>query len=544
MQAQLVAVIPDINIWGDIGISTRQFLTELDVQIETGPSPFGDDYPIGNKIAALGIETDAATTLFLDSDILCLAPLDAANMHTEGLLAKPADFDTFGGTTDQWQLAYAAFDLELPTWQVSSTVGCEPMLPYFNAGVIAVKNGAHFSECWLETARVIDELSGIECKRPWLDQISLPVAAERMGYRSTILSEDYNYPAHNISIKEGKPPVLCHYHWPSVIEHEPVLVRLVGRLAAQFPALEQMIRDHSDWRSLLDSPFLSSNQKGQHPAQPAPSEKFRNDFLVTGLPRSGTSLLCNLVNKLPDTVVINEPEEVFTTLRSENVCHQFDLFYRSIRADIVHGRQITNKISANGEITEDTKLDNTRRTYTPDISRTNFHLGTKNPLAYLTRLRWLCNNHPDMLKIVTIRNPFSTITSWKNSFDHLEQADHRAFPLGALDDPLLDTCQKEMVAEILEQPTATIRRALLWNYLSEMIWRDRDKLILIKYEELISDPLTAMQPVFDALGYTGNPQALISTVRPRSSEVNLKEEDKLAITDLCTQQISHWGYEI
>ncbi|MCH7744273.1 MAG: sulfotransferase [Proteobacteria bacterium] len=542
LKTELVAAIPDKDVWGDIASQTRCFLENLDIRIERVVSPFGEAYPIGNKIAALGVPTDASTTIFLDSDIVCLTPFDPVQLETPGLLAKPADFDTFRGNVDQCQLAYDAFGLALPTSRAMSSVGNEVMMPYFNAGVVAVRDGPRFSECWLETSRVIDGMDSIENKRPWLDQISLPIAAARMEYESSILDESYNYPAHNIRLKQDRLPILCHYHWPAVLQQEPMLVKLVNTLAKQHPELEKMIGERPEWRSLLNSPFLpASRNRGGFFGRSKP-KKYRNDFLVTGIPRSGTSLICNVINRMPDTVVINEPEEVFTTLNSTKVTYQFDLYYRSLRADIVHGRKIENKISENGDITEDTRLDDTRRQYSPEISRPDFHLGTKNPLAYLTRLRWLCDNHPGMLKIATIRHPFSTIASWINSFDHLKQVDHRTFPFGGLDDPLLDACQRDMIAEILEQPSAAVRRALLWNYLSEMIWRDREKLLLIKYEDLLDKPVVTLQHVFRALSYTGNPRKLVATVRSATSEPKLPDVDRYAITHLCGKQMARWGY--
>ena len=35
------------------------------------------------------------------------------------------------------------------------------------------------------------------------------------------------------------------------------------------------------------------------------------NVLVTGTPRSGTTLICSLVNKLPDTVALHEPMNVW-----------------------------------------------------------------------------------------------------------------------------------------------------------------------------------------------------------------------------------------
>ena len=40
----------------------------------------------------------------------------------------------------------------------------------------------------------------------------------------------------------------------------------------------------------------------------APERNLRN-VVLTGLPRSGTTLACHLLNKLPDTVAVLEPFE-------------------------------------------------------------------------------------------------------------------------------------------------------------------------------------------------------------------------------------------
>jgi hypothetical protein len=36
-------------------------------------------------------------------------------------------------------------------------------------------------------------------------------------------------------------------------------------------------------------------------------ESQRANVVLTGLPRSGTTLVCRLLNKLPDTVALHEP---------------------------------------------------------------------------------------------------------------------------------------------------------------------------------------------------------------------------------------------
>jgi hypothetical protein len=40
------------------------------------------------------------------------------------------------------------------------------------------------------------------------------------------------------------------------------------------------------------------------------------DIMITGFPRSGTSYFCSLLNKLPNFVALNEPEEHFPLFTS------------------------------------------------------------------------------------------------------------------------------------------------------------------------------------------------------------------------------------
>ena len=81
---------------------------------------------------------------------------DEQDFATDGLLAKPADLNTFSYDAEQWQQAYKLYNLELPDERVLSSVSSELMLPYFNAGVIAVANGPIFGQQWLQVANKID----------------------------------------------------------------------------------------------------------------------------------------------------------------------------------------------------------------------------------------------------------------------------------------------------------------------------------------------------------------------------------------------------
>jgi hypothetical protein len=544
-KVELVAAIPDPVVWGELSDPCKLLLLQLNVRQQVVPSPWGEAYPIGNKIAAMGVPTQAPVTLLLDSDILCLRSFDYADFVSQELAAKPADFNTFKDLGAQWQLAYEQFNLARPEQRVMSTVGQEIIWPYFNAGVVAVKNGPEFSEIWLQTACDIDANTAIENKRPWLDQISLPIAAARCGYNFQALDDQYNYPAHvkPLSQAGSQLPALCHYHWPSIIEQEPVLVSLVAELVKAHPVLTDLMQQYPEWQ-LRHCPYPQRKAAGRFFWRARKhNSKLRNDFIITGLPRSGTSMLCHVLSRVPNMVVINEPKEVHPALSAVTGNHNLAVYYRKIRADIIYGQPIENKVTESGQLIEDTRIEDVRRLYQPDISSADFHLGTKNPLVYLTRLRWLCDTYPHMPKIATIRHPYDTIASWKKSFEHLATVNHNAFTLGGAADPLIDAYQRERIEKIVAQPSEVIRRALLWSYLADMLWRDRDKVHVVKYEDLTSSPLQSLSEILEALSVKARPGPLAAPIRESRVGSELDLQDKLVVQQLCTSSMAKWGYQ-
>ncbi|MBT0585055.1 sulfotransferase family protein [Alteromonas oceanisediminis] len=548
----LVAAVPDPVTWGHLADETSEMLNSLSVRQVTIDCPFGRDYPIGNKISAIGVETQAPVTVFMDSDILCLGPLSEFDLLTSNLKAKPADLNTYTGGYNQWQQAYRLINADVPSLRVLSTVSNEVMVPYFNAGLIAVRNGKSFARAWLAAAIQIDQCDIIQYKRPWLDQIALPVAATSLGYSFEILTEEFNFPAHLKRLNQNYLPTLCHYHSPDIISQEPVLSRLVANLCEMHPFLLTLIQKYQFWKSVIkrsevEKPvrksFLSRIQlpfSGFH----ADKKTSPRDFLITGLPRSGTSLLCNLLHKAPDVVVVNEPTEVFSALEKDPTCLPLDRLYRSLRTDIVIGNGIKNKVSASGNVIEDTRINDGRRHYQPHFQSTDFRLGTKNPLAYLSRLRVLCDALPEMPIIVMVRHPLDVIASWKASFSHLNNVDFNIIPFADETDPLLDPVQIRLLHAIRHEPYLPVKRVLYFNYLAEMIRRDKERVLVVRYEDLVGRPKSTMLSVTQHIGIPRLSWSILSTVRSSHSKKILDGQDEAAVTTLCGDFMNDWGYEV
>jgi len=157
-----------------------------------------------------------------------------------------------------WKQIYDLFNLPLPHQRVITSTSGELMLPYFNAGVIAIQNGIALKPVWEECCQIIDATHSITNKRPWLDQIALPIALARLNLDYHCLDERFNYPAHlkPLSNSPESLPFLCHYHWSHIIRREPGLNQLVKALAETYPLLKTLILASEPWAQLL-KPYTS-----------------------------------------------------------------------------------------------------------------------------------------------------------------------------------------------------------------------------------------------------------------------------------------------
>lgn len=177
-------------------------------------------YPHGNKIIALAQPRDTAISVFLDTDMVMTAPLGSGDLPTHGEIAVvPEGIQSWGKEQGRWERVYAHFGLQMPEDRIRLLRGARRLSPpYFNAGFVAQRetdrvDGMTFGQMWRDTASRIDHEVAVGNKRPWLDQIALPVAMRRFGMRPRIIDE-----AANFSISNGRAlpdpfsPRILHYH--------------------------------------------------------------------------------------------------------------------------------------------------------------------------------------------------------------------------------------------------------------------------------------------------------------------------------------------
>ena len=549
-EVTLIACVPRIS--GEVGAVSplvQQLFSELAVHLVEIDSPFGEEYLIGNKLTAIGVKSRSDKILFLDSDMLCLSRINLGLFSRHDVLVKPADFNTYGASEAQWKCIYQKFNLSLPIERVFTTVDQQYIPPYFNAGAVAVAQGSEFSQAWLNVAKVIDDDVSITDKRPWLDQIALPVAMSQLGMQAFLLGESYNYPAHVRALTSRSLPVLCHYHWPHIIREESVLLACLQKLARQYEPLRTLLRSADNWQNLLIG--LSVKQAKQRPffrvkktmstIEPVPDSRH---WLITGMPRSGTSLLCNLLHKVDNVVVVNEPAEVFPALETDDVGRSLGLMFRQLRSKITQGELIENKIDEQGNVIEDTRHNDVRRKYLPEVTSSDFILAIKNPLAMMARLPQLTRDFDASPIVVNIRHPYDTILSWTASFDHLKEVDFTRFPFGGDRDPFVSEWQKEQLTRIRRADCSITRRALLWRYFAQLIWFQRHKVNIVRYEDLTREPARIMAELLRDFSDFSAPARIGDGVVFQSKHEKLSEHERHIVGNVCRDVAMLFGYDL
>jgi hypothetical protein len=203
---------------------TRALYAQCGVQMRPLPSAEGiwaKPYPHGNKILACAALRPSHRSLFIDTDTVCLGALtDLGLADPNAVAAVPEGLPTWGKEPDKWPRAYDFFDVPLPTDRVQLTRGRQlDYLPYFNAGFISFSDlprpgsAENFAQDWLQTAIAFDQNCAIKGKRPWLDQITLPLTMKRFGYSYEVLHELWNFSiADRLKLQRAKKARLIHYH--------------------------------------------------------------------------------------------------------------------------------------------------------------------------------------------------------------------------------------------------------------------------------------------------------------------------------------------
>jgi hypothetical protein len=211
------------------------------------------------------------------------------------------------------------------------------------------------------------------------------------------------------------------------------------------------------------------------------------NIVLTGLPRSGTTLACYLLNKVPDTVALSEsytPKKSVKLQGEEALCDGLDHFFRRMRRMIrtrrvAVSKQIGGKVPDNpfggerdatglrkqlaskGEIAID-----------KDLGR-NFALVIKAPGLFATLLPGLAKRFPSY---AIIRNPLAVLASWHS----LEEGTRNwQFPLAEMYDA-------ELARQLAVEVDGIGRQLCLMSWFYERFDRELPEESILRYEEIVA----------------------------------------------------------
>jgi sulfotransferase family protein len=263
------------------------------------------------------------------------------------------------------------------------------------------------------------------------------------------------------------------------------------------------------------------------------------ELIITGIPRSGTSFLCNLLHRFDNCVVLNEPAGLAATLEGASPPWGVPLLLRDRRADVLAGRPIENKV-IDGQIITDTAIVDATQSYSPKVSSPGFVIGVKFNLPFLCRLPALRSVLPDARFVVCVRHPLDTIASWKGSFPHLRDARIAPLNIGGPRDPWLDAAQRRELGEIALMTDAAIRRAHWWRFLARLALQSLGHATLVRYEELALNPQEVARRILEGWP-AGRERTAIEPSTIRRRRELLEESDIAAVNRICRETAMELG---
>lgn len=199
---KMVGYCPEQKLDG-VQAEVKQALRLLDVDLRgfVTEGRFDPPYPHGNKILATLEPRDTDFSCFMDSDILCIRPNRVENILREGhvTLSKAASMNW--APQSIWDRIYATCGMELPSerFKLMKQRRGKERIPYFSSGLFSFPErhrngeGLTFPQVWMQVAQTIDADPELPKKRPYLDQMSMPLAIRKAGLDWNILPDEQHF---------------------------------------------------------------------------------------------------------------------------------------------------------------------------------------------------------------------------------------------------------------------------------------------------------------------------------------------------------------
>jgi Sulfotransferase family len=208
------------------------------------------------------------------------------------------------------------------------------------------------------------------------------------------------------------------------------------------------------------------------------------NVLITGTPRSGTTLVCSLLNKVPDVVALHEPMNVFEFVgrKGDEVAKIIQEFCAESRKSLHENKfaiskHVGGKVRDNSA-TADRSGKRTRQTEHGRIKidkplSQDFTLAIKHPAAFTALLEPLSEQFECC---AIVRNPLATLGSW-NSLDW--------FPLKDGKLPVGEKLDLDLARELAKLSDKIDRQIHVLEWFHGRFRRFLQENAILKYEDVI-----------------------------------------------------------
>ena len=248
--------------------------------------------------------------------------------------------------------------------------------------------------------------------------------------------------------------------------------------------------------------------------------------IVTGIPRSGTSLFSTLVNQLPNSVCLNE------------ILYDVDKLPKHIaevRRRLLAHEPIPNKYNDDGSLTTNTQESQNLETHLVDKRvGSDVVIGTKVNVPYLIQLNKLMRYGFKVVAVV--RNPIYTIASWRSekskNIPEAQVSDHNLNPRWA-NFPFSTESPIERQAEI-------------WQYLAQIMITSNGNVNIYKYENIIENTIDLLNRFSSLMGIEWDSSlALDFELKNMNLDSRYQEIDEIrkAVEEFCPAA-AELGYDV
>lgn len=259
-----------------------------------------------------------------------------------------------------------------------------------------------------------------------------------------------------------------------------------------------------------------------------------SDLLITGIPRSGTTLTTALVDGLPNAICFNEPAwhanwvlDIYHKhgkLEADHFARWLIGEFAIMRRHLLAGKPVHDRRAKDGSAVTDYYrrkksggVDETYEivTFTRPGLTGDFLQGAKHNGLYTGALQQILDTGFFPRVLVTLRHPVDVVLSWRS----LEIPPSRGLLPGAA------AFWPEMLALTKSEIDLLDRQVQMVELLFRRYWRLRDRVTILKYEELRQDPNLLCR----ALGLPETiPQSVIRPPYNKKAQENLEYGKVLA----------------